>query len=118
MKDYKKEIREILEGLTEICGSANIEPRIEDIINIVENRLPKWNKVKEKLPDINQTVWLTNGKDWVTLGCLVNYDGKLMWSCNNYVYVYSKDYQTAINYNIDFSEIIYWYPVPDLPYTK
>jgi hypothetical protein len=30
-----------------------------------------WVNAADKLPDALQTVWLTNGKGWVCLGCLI-----------------------------------------------
>ena len=45
MENIKKEIADILNGLTPICGSANIEPRIDDLCDLFEKTLKSCGDV-------------------------------------------------------------------------
>lgn len=47
-----------------------------------------WVAVTDALPKPLQTVWLTNGKGWVCLGCLVESDDGWHWAeSNGVIYV-------------------------------
>lgn len=42
-----------------------------DFSDVKEGDLGGWVTVTDALPKALQTVWLTNGKGWICLGCLV-----------------------------------------------
>ena len=39
-----------------------------------------WIDVNDHLPDELETVWITNGKGWTTLGCIGYEDGEWLWA--------------------------------------
>jgi hypothetical protein len=74
----------------------------------------RWISVTEKLPNPLQTVWLTDGKDWVALGCLVESDGGWLWAKSNGV-IYAENGEIVSECESEDLHVNYWHELPKLP---
>ena len=59
-----------------------------------------WVAVTDVLPKPLQTVWLTNGKGWVSLGCLIESDGGWHWAEGNGV-IYIENGEIVWSHGVD-----------------
>ncbi|MRM83385.1 hypothetical protein [Riemerella anatipestifer] len=74
-----------------------------------------WKKTEEELPNENETVWITNGKDWVALGCLVYLEYGYLWGISNNE-IYSKDGKIMTEVDLEEGlDVKFWHSVPDMP---
>jgi hypothetical protein len=85
---------------------------ISDIMILANNN--RWIPVTEKLPEPLQTVWLTDGRDWVGLGCRVESDGGWHWAQSNGV-IYSENGEIVSECESEDLDINYWHDLPKLP---
>lgn len=74
----------------------------------------EWNLVSEKLPKPFETVWLTNGKKWVALGCLIADNFGMHWAESNGV-IYSENDKIVSECESDDLDVIMWHELPRLP---
>jgi hypothetical protein len=72
-----------------------------------------WIKATEKLPTPFQTVWMTNGKGWVALGCLVDADGGYHWAQSHGI-IYQEGNAIIAECESDDLDVVYWHPVPEV----
>jgi len=76
----------------------------------------KWIKIKDKLPDENQTVWACNPvTEHIDLACLIYEDDGWLWAISN-GFIYSKDGKIVselIHY--EYYDFTHWMELPDLP---
>jgi hypothetical protein len=82
----------------------------------MENKnLNGWIPVADKLPEPLETVWITDGQNYATLGCRVIDDGEYYWATTNgIIYVENKSIQSECEWdNVD--DVKYWQPLPELP---
>ncbi len=72
--------------------------QMDDFITDLDNRIEEsgWVAVTDALPKPLQTVWLTNGKGWVSLGCRAESDGGWHWAESNGV-IYIENFTEVIN---------------------
>jgi hypothetical protein len=79
----------------------------------------EWISVKDKLPKPSQTVWLTNGKGWVCLGCRVTDADGWCWAESN-GFTYIENEQIVAECDIEDLDVHYWHELPKvkLPQTK
>lgn len=76
-----------------------------------------WIAVADKLPKPQLTVWLSNGKGWVTLGCLVETRDGWHWAEGNGV-VYEQDGEIISECESEDLDVAYWHTLPSPPKTK
>jgi hypothetical protein len=74
----------------------------------------RWISVREKLPEPLQTVWLTDGKDWVGLGCLVESDGGWHWAESNGI-IYAENGGIVSECESEDLDVNFWHELPKLP---
>lgn len=74
-----------------------------------------WKKTEEELPNENETVWITNGKGWVALGCLVYAEGGYLWGISNGE-IYPQDGKIMTEVDLEEGlDVKFWHSVPDMP---
>lgn len=73
-----------------------------------------WVAVTDSLPKPLQTVWLTNGKGWVCLGCLVEIDGEWHWAESNGV-IYIENGEIVSECESEDLDVNYWHELPKPP---
>lgn len=73
-----------------------------------------WIAVTETLPKPLQTVWLTNGKGWVSLGCLVESDGGWHWAQSNGI-IYIENGEIVSECESEDLDVNFWHELPKPP---
>jgi hypothetical protein len=89
--------------------TPNLE--ISDIMILANNN--RWISVTEKLPEPLQTVWLTDGKGWVALGCLVEDAEGWHWAESNGV-IYAENGEIVSECESEDLDVHYWHELPKL----
>jgi len=79
-----------------------------------------WVKVEDGLPEVLETVWISNGKGWTTLGCRSDYqqgdDGELIWCwCATNGTIYEEDGKIVAECEEDDWDVRHWRPLPAPP---
>ena len=79
-----------------------------------------WVKVEDGLPEVLETVWISNGKGWTTLGCRSGYqqgdDGELIWCwCATNGTIYEEDGKIVAECEEDDWDVRHWRPLPAPP---
>jgi hypothetical protein len=70
-----------------------------------------WVSVKDSLPEHLQTVWITNGKGWTNLGCLVDTSEGWCWAEISGE-VYEHKGEIVAECEIDDLDVQFWHPLP------
>lgn len=73
-----------------------------------------WVAVENGLPDELETVWISNGKGWTTLGCLVYAEGGWHWAETNGV-IYQEDGKIVSECESDDLDVKFWHRLPEPP---
>lgn len=74
-----------------------------------------WKSIeKGEYPENLETVWVTNGKGWVALGCLVETEDGWHWAESNGI-IYSEGTKIVAECESDDLDVKYWHSVPTLP---
>ncbi|NRA92432.1 MAG: hypothetical protein HRU26_07055, partial [Psychroserpens sp.] len=73
---YMEEWTEVKDGkksvpLNHVEYESALRMYIKHLQSQLKNHVSEWVQVAEKLPDHQQTVWLSNDKGCTTLGCRV-----------------------------------------------
>lgn len=71
----------------------------------------KWYSVDCKLPPEGETVWITNGKGWTSLGCYVYDNDNWCWAEGNGV-VFEENGKIVSECELDDLDVKYWFPLP------
>ena len=74
----------------------------------------RWTSVEDKLPKPLQTVWLSNGKGWVSLGCLVEGDCGWHWAESNGV-TYLENGEIVSECESEDLDVKFWIALPKPP---
>ena len=81
-----------------------------------------WVSVNDSLPEHLETVWISNGKGWTTLGCRSdlydnNGDGcySWCWAAATYGSVYEEDGKIVAECEEDDLDVRFWHPLPVPP---
>jgi hypothetical protein len=74
----------------------------------------RWIPVTEKLPEPLQTVWLTDGRGWVALGCLVEDAEGWLWAKSNGI-IYAENGEIVSECESEELHVNYWHELPKLP---
>lgn len=80
-------------------------------LQLQQTGVMRWFNISEKLPNELETVWLTNGKGWTCLGCLVVTDEGFHWAESNGVIYQEKDKIVSECESEDL-DVVYWHPLP------
>ena len=80
----------------------------------MSDKINKWIAVSESLPKAFETVWLSNGIDWVCLGCLVEVDNGWHWAESNGI-IYAENGCIVSECDSDDLDVVYWHELPKLP---
>jgi len=81
---------------------------------IIEEINNCWVAVTDALPKALQTVWLTNGKGWCCLGCLVEDNEGWHWSESNGV-IYIENGEIVSECESEDLDVNFWHPLPKPP---
>jgi len=73
-----------------------------------------WVATTDKLPKPLQTVWVSNGKDWIALGCLVETHEGWHWAESNGV-VYIENGEIVSECESEDLDVVYWHELPKPP---
>lgn len=75
------------------------------------NKKSNWISVNERLPEPLQTVWLSNGKGWVCLGCLVQDQEGYHWAQSNGI-IYQENEAIVSECESDDLDVQFWHELP------
>lgn len=70
-----------------------------------------WVSVKDLLPKAFQTVWLSNGKGWCCLGCLIEDNEGWHWAESNGV-IYVENGEIVSECESEDLDVTYWHELP------
>lgn len=73
-----------------------------------------WVAVDDSLPKPLQTVWLTNGKGWTCLGCLVETNEGWHWAESNGV-IYQENGEIVSECESNDLDVAFWHEIPKPP---
>ena len=73
-----------------------------------------WVAVENGLPEELETVWISNGKGWTTLGCIVYAEGGWHWAETNGVIYQEKD-KIVSECESDDLDVKFWHALPEPP---
>ena len=71
-----------------------------------------WVHVRKDRPEPLKTCWLTNGKGWVCLGCLIETPDGWHWAESNGV-IYAENGQIVSECESEDLDVIYWQYLPE-----
>ncbi len=111
-----------------IAGTNADNSRTDEIISVsLHSSKPDvsgWVSVHDALPETLETVWISNGKGWTTLGCRSDYfndigeDGKeqLLWCwCASNGIIWEEDGKIVSECEGDDYDVQYWHRLPVPP---
>lgn len=84
-----------------------------------ERRREKWISVEDELPSPLQTVWISDGEVWTSLGCRTepDTDGLWCWAETNGI-IYEQDGEIISECEADDLDVRFWHPIPEPPKQK
>ena len=74
----------------------------------------QWVAIKDELPPILETIWLSNGKGWTDLGCRVETNEGWHWAGQNGI-IYQEKNQIVAECDSDDLDVVYWCKLPKPP---
>lgn len=77
-----------------------------------DRHISGWTHVSDALPEHLETVWLSNGKGFTTLGCLVWSEDGWHWAATNGV-IYEENGRIVSECESDDIAAEYWHRLPD-----
>lgn len=85
-----------------------------------EREADQWISVNDRLPETLETVWISNGKGWTTLGCRSDYhygdEDKLVWCwAKTNGIIYEEDGKIISECEEDDLDVTHWMPLPQPP---
>ena len=85
----------------------------------------EWISVNDSLPHYLQTVWVSDGKGWTTLGCRTNFDDddddggwSWCWAAIDNGIIYEQDGKIIAECEEDDLDVQYWHKIPNPPIVK
>lgn len=76
-----------------------------------QQNLNGWISVSDDKPEPFKTVWISNGKGWTTLGCLVETSEGWHWAETNGI-IYEEDGFIVSECESDDLEVNFWHSCP------
>ena len=73
-----------------------------------------WVAVENGLPDELETVWISNGKGWTTLGCIVYAEGSWHWAETNGI-IYQEKGKIVSECESEDLDVKFWHRLPEPP---
>lgn len=74
-----------------------------------------WINVNDRLPDELETVFISDGKGWTTIGCRAWCGDEWLWAETNGIF-YEKDGKIVSECESDDDfDVKFWYPMPKPP---
>ena len=74
----------------------------------------EWINVKDKLPENLETVFISNGNGWTSIGCLVQTNEGYHWAETNGI-IYEENGKIVSECESDDLDVVLWFPFPDAP---
>ena len=74
----------------------------------------RWHSVNDKLPEPLETVWISNGNGWTTLGCLVVNNEGSHWAESNGI-IYQEENRIVSECESDDLDVKFWIALPKPP---
>lgn len=84
----------------------------ENIETTTSNNVISWVAVGNGLPNELETVWISNGKGWTTLGCIAYAEGVWHWAQTNGV-IYQQDGKIVSECESDDLDVKFWHRLPE-----
>lgn len=88
---------------------------IEREIALRQPPISGWVAVTDALPKPLQTVWLTNNKGHICLGCLVESDDGWHWAESNGV-IYIENGEIVSECESEDLDVVFWHELPKPPF--
>jgi hypothetical protein len=86
-----------------------------DLANKMYYEQNEWVLCDDDMPEIDETVWITNGCGWTALGCLVECEGGYCWAVTNGI-IYEDDGKIVSECELDDDyDVVYWHRLPSPP---
>ena len=88
---------------------------------IAKPHVSGWVSVKDALPECLETVWVSNGKGWTTLGCRTDLydDGEggwaWCWAAISNGIIYEQDGKIVAECEEDDLDVCFWHKLPVPP---
>ena len=76
-----------------------------------------WVNVNKQLPKPLQTVWIANGKGWVSLGCLIEDANGSHWAESNGT-IYCENGEIVSECESEDLDVVMWHQLPTLNNVK
>jgi len=101
-------------------GEFIVTPELMDeyaeqpVKNLTIPPISGWVAVTDDLPKALQTVWLTNGKGWCCLGCLVEDAEGWHWAESNGV-IYIENGEIVSECESEDFDVNFWHELPKPP---
>lgn len=80
----------------------------EEVLQVENNG---WISVDKDLPKHLETVFISNGKGWTSIGCLVGFDDGYHWAESNGV-IYEENGKIVAECESDDLDVKKWHPFP------
>lgn len=71
----------------------------------------EWILLTEKYPEHLETVFITNGKGWTSIGCLIDTNDGWHWAETNGIF-YEENGQIVSECESDDLDVVAWHPFP------
>jgi hypothetical protein len=109
-----KERQKLFDYFSQNYNVSLLDSDFNEIEHILSIQSQEWVKVEDRLPKDLETVWISNGKGWTTLGCRVYSDGDWSWAATNGV-IYQEQGVIVAESEIDDLDVQFWMPLPTPP---
>ncbi len=102
---YKEEVLQAMDEYASDLQSENERLKAE----------MEWILCDDDMPEVDETVWITNGCGWTALGCLVQCEGGYCWAVTNGI-IYEEDDKIVSECELDDDyDVVYWHRLPKPP---
>ena len=85
-----------------------IDATSEEVLKVENNG---WISVDKDLPNNLETIFISNGKGWTSIGCLVGFDDGYHWAESNGV-IYEENGKIVAECESDDLDVKKWHPLP------
>jgi len=125
MKKTLQECKEIVAKERDVIHKHFWNEELTDLANKMyyeqseaENKRLKaerWILCDDDMPEVDETVWITNGCGWTALGCLVECEGGYCWAVTNGI-IYEEDGKIVSECELDDDyDVVFWQQLPNPP---
>ena len=71
-----------------------------------------WVLCDDDMPEPLETVWISNGKGWTTLGCIVDFEEGYCWAELVNGLVYQEGDKIVAECEADDMDVVFWHRLP------